>query len=670
MALTIKTRLLLQSLLTIAIALALVVAMVSVALWRQGTSQAHDRLAQGMQVMAGTLTDTTTRLREAALRISSDKELSSKAGFLQENAAKADMASMVVQERAALALRTGHAMAAAGAADAAIYTSEGGLLCASAADGERLLLLIVGEDRHLVGVALAAGQEPQPKDWQPAQPLPNVPLTFPRLQPTQAGAGLILRHSAWRAEATAPLMVEGLNPATFQMDLIQRGVLLLGRPINHAFLTSEEEQLGLRICLYAGTTLAAGTAAGYQPATFPTSSASAPDHGLDHSALTRATTGSGDDAYFVALSPLLVDGKAAGAIALFSSQSDIRRGLRLTILLTMAAGGIAMLIAALVGLVMTRAITRPLGGTVDVLNAMAAGDVSRRLPESGPRELADLARAVNATIGGMQRTLDRTATIAASLSTDAGCLEGTATTAATTAEHIASRAATAAGQAENVSAAVQTVATAATQMAASIQEIARNSSNASQVASDGVTAARQAEESVSRLEASSRTIDDVVKTISAIAGQTNLLALNATIEAARAGESGRGFAVVAAEVKALARQSAAAAQDVGQRIHALQTDAATAATDIHQIDAIIRRISDLQTAVAAAVEQQASTTVEITRSAEGASHGASTIASVVGEVAQAAASGQAGAAQTRAAAERLLRLAAELNQVAGAAPRS
>ena len=168
---------------------------------------------------------------------------------------------------------------------------------------------------------------------------------------------------------------------------------------------------------------------------------------------------------------------------------------------------------------------------------------------------------------------------------------------------------------------------------------------------------------MTKLGVSSIEIGKVIKVITSIAQQTNLLALNATIEAARAGEAGKGFAVVANEVKELAKQTAAATEDISQKIEAIQSDTKGAVTSISQIGKVIAQINDISNTIASAVEEQSATTNEIARNATEAAKGSSEISKNITQVSEAAKSTTEGANNTLTAATELAKLAGDLKGI-------
>jgi methyl-accepting chemotaxis protein len=197
----------------------------------------------------------------------------------------------------------------------------------------------------------------------------------------------------------------------------------------------------------------------------------------------------------------------------------------------------------------------------------------------------------------------------------------------------------------------------------SIHEIAKSAQDAAVVARRAVEMAGSTSSTMDALGRSSSEIGAVVKVITSIAEQTNLLALNATIEAARAGEAGKGFAVVANEVKELARETAKATEDIGGRIESMQSDTQRAVAAIAEIGSVISRIDELQTRIAAAVEEQSATTGEISRNITEATTGSGEIAENIVQVAQAAQSTAEGASNTQVSSQELARMAQALQRL-------
>jgi methyl-accepting chemotaxis protein len=306
-----------------------------------------------------------------------------------------------------------------------------------------------------------------------------------------------------------------------------------------------------------------------------------------------------------------------------------------------------------------------INGLVEDVNTLAQAAVNGRLGvrAEAAKHRGDYRKIVedfNKTLDTVVDPLKVAASQASALASSAEELTAVSGQMASNAEETATQANVVSAASEEVSKNVTVVASGSEQMQASIREISKSANESAKVAKTAVGVAESTNHTIAKLGESSVEIGKVIKVITSIAQQTNLLALNATIEAARAGEAGKGFAVVANEVKELAKETAKATEEIGQKIEAIQTDTKGAVQAIGEISAIINQINDISNNIASAVEEQTVTTNEIARNVSEAAKGTEEIAKNIGGVATAAQNTTRGATDMQKAALSLSGMAAQL----------
>lgn len=176
----------------------------------------------------------------------------------------------------------------------------------------------------------------------------------------------------------------------------------------------------------------------------------------------------------------------------------------------------------------------------------------------------------------------------------------------------------------------------ADELMTAINEVTEQISRGDQLAQEAVERAAVSSQSVEELKIAADQIGNFVSLINDLAEQTNLLALNATIEAARAGEAGKGFAVVASEVKALAAQTNKSTHEIHERVTGIQERTQHAVDAIASITSNIGSLSEVTTAVAAAMEEQRASTASFLSYVDDAQEASNAVAKSMTEIAEAA----------------------------------
>ena len=275
--------------------------------------------------------------------------------------------------------------------------------------------------------------------------------------------------------------------------------------------------------------------------------------------------------------------------------------------LLLIIAGVAALMGALIAWVLTRSITRQLGGepdyTASVVHEIASGNLAVEV-QTQPGDSTSLLAEIKTMRDGLAKVV-------------AHVREGSEAVASASTQ-ISEGNQDLSGRTEEQASALQQTAASMEQLSSTVKQNADNARQANQLAQSASTVAIQGGNVVAQvvdtmkgINDSSKKIADIIGVIDSIAFQTNILALNAAVEAARAGEQGRGFAVVASEVRSLAGRSANAAKEIKELI----TDSVTrveqgtslvgqAGVTMSEVVNSIRRVTDIMGEISAASSEQ------------------------------------------------------------------
>ncbi|HEY6645441.1 methyl-accepting chemotaxis protein [Povalibacter sp.] len=257
---------------------------------------------------------------------------------------------------------------------------------------------------------------------------------------------------------------------------------------------------------------------------------------------------------------------------------------------------VALVLAALCGYFLVRAIMTPLNYLLRTTDVVSKGDFTQRITLDRRDEFGTLGDAFNRMIADLNELIDQVRKSAIQVNTSVTQIGATSNEQQATATEIAATT-------TEIGATSREISATSRELVHTMQEVSVVAEQTAGLAGGGQEGLVRMEETMRKvteaaasinaklvvLNEKASNINQVVTTITKVADQTNLLSLNAAIEAEKAGEAGRGFAVVATEIRRLADQTGVATYDIEQTVKEIQSAVAAGVMGMDKFSEEVRR---------------------------------------------------------------------------------